>query len=384
MGWKLFVLDLEQEEDKMAGGFFREDGNVEEVQLQSFDLKELPKVPKNFESSVSLALNVASSSTSESSDVEEFDDVAAKVLSPVLTNDENRQAQIPTEHTLKLNIAEQATVLPDAFPRQQVIGTENINSNDTAPMESKSNPVELNGIGMHIDNDNVHSVDNSRKLCDEASDNKLIDIKDSILEDTAGNRSSETLVLSEHSKDVLNSNTSPTFTDGSSIQKSSETGKISQSESIPERNVSSFDTELDDLEDEINQKKRLIEKLLSDRHKIFTSPSDAKKNVGNLLQEKSLGDEGQNNNSMEDCTPSETSLQYENNLCDNNDSRNSGTNRPTTIITGDDISNSAAHDVCDTDTSRQIENVQPVPNEFEGITYVSNVIFMYVYVFFAN
>ena len=375
-----FCLDVEQEEDKMAGGFFREDGSVKEVQLQAFDLKGLPKVPNNVvESSVSLALDAESSSTNAGSDVEESNDVEAKVLFSVSANDENNQTQISTEHILKQNIAQQTTVLPDVITRQQVIGTENINSNDTAPMQSKSNPVELNELRMDIDNDNVHSVDNSRKLCDKACDNKSIDIKDSVVEDTAGNLSSETLVLSEHTKDILNSNTTPTFTDVSSIQKLSETGKISQSESSPESNVSPFDTELDDLEDEINQKKRLIEKLLSDRRTILASPSDAKENVGNLRQEKSRGDEGQSNNSMQIFTPSETSLQYENNLSDDGDSRNVGSNRPTAIMTGDDIGNSAAHDVCDTETSQQTETVQSVPNEFEGITYVSTTVLMYVY-----
>ena len=374
-----FCLDVEQEEDQMAGGFFREDGSVKEVQLQAFDLKGLPKVPSNVvESSVSLALDVESSSTNEGSDVEESNDVESKVLFPVSANDENNQTQISTKRILKQNIAQQTTVLPDVIPRQQVIGTENINLNDTAPMQSKSNPVELNELRMDVDNDNVHSVDNSRKLCDEASDNKSIDIKDSVVKDTAGNLSPETLVLSDHTKDILNSNKTLTSKDGSSIQKLSETGKISQPESGPERNVSPFDTELDDLEDEINQKKRLIEKLLSDRRPISTSPSGVKENVGNFLQEKSLSDEGQSNNSIQICTPSETSLQYENNLSDNGDSRNVGSNRPTAIMTGDDIGYSAAHDVCDTETSQQTETVRSVPNEFEGITYVSTKIIMYI------
>ena len=365
----VFVLDLEEEEDKLAGGFFREEGNVHEVQIQQFDLKKLPKVPQNFvESSVSLALDASSSSASDSSDAEESQDVASKVWSSLSANDVNKQAQISIEHILKQNIAEQTTALSDAILRQQVTETENINSSDKTPLDNTSRPVELNELRMDIDSD-----DDSEKLCDEASENKVIDIKDPVVQDA-------TEVLSEHTKNVLNSSTTPTPTGSSSIQKLPEAGKISELELSPEKKVSSFDTELDDLEDEINQKRLLIEKLLSDRHKsnITNSSSDANESGGNLLEEKTLGNEGQKNNSMQICTPSETSLQHENISGDSNDSRIAGSDRPTAVMThGDGICNSVTHEVCE--TSQQTEIVQPVPNEFEGITYVSTVIFMHIY-----
>lgn len=362
----VFVLDLEEEEDKMAGGFFREEGNVHEEQIQQFDLKKLPKVPQNFvESSVSLALDAASSSASDSSDAEESQDVASKVWSSLSASDVNKQAQISIEHILKQNIAEQTAALSDAILRQQVTETENINSSDKTPLDNTSRPVELNELRMDIDSD-----DDSRKLCDDASENKAIDIKDPVVQDA-------TEILSEHTKNVLNSSTAPTGS--SSIQKLPEAGKISQPELSPEKKVSSFDTELDDLEDEINQKRRLIEKLLSDRRpsNITKSSSDANESGGNLLDEKTFSNEGQKNNSMQICTPSENSLQHENISGDSNDSRIAGSDRPTAVMTGDGICNSVAHEVCE--TSQQTEIVQPVPNEFEGITYVSTVIFIHIY-----
>ena len=97
---------------------------------------------------------------------------------------------------------------------------------------------------------------------------------------------------------------------------------------------------------------------------ITKSSSNANESVGNLLEEKTLGNEGQKNNFMQIGTPSETSLQHENISSDNNDI--AGSDLPTAVITGDDTCNSAAHDVCE--TSQQTEIVQPVPNEFEGIT----------------
>ena len=64
----------------------------------------------------------------------------------------------------------------------------------------------------------------------------------------------------------------------------------------------------------------MIEKLLIDRHmsNITKSSSNANESVGNLLEEKTLGNEGQKNDSMQIGTPSETSLQHEN-IYDNND-----------------------------------------------------------------
>ena len=135
---------------------------------------KLPKVPKNFvESSVTLALVAASSSVSESSDAEKSPDNAAKVLSSPSVNDLNKQDQICTEHIHKQNISERTTASSDVILRQ-VTDTENINSSET-PMDNTSRLVELNELHVRMD---VGSDDNSRKLCDETSENKPIDIKD--------------------------------------------------------------------------------------------------------------------------------------------------------------------------------------------------------------
>ena len=125
---------------------------------------KLPKVSKNFvESSVTLVLDAASRSASESSDAEESQDNAAKVLSSPSAHDLNKQDQICTEHIHKQNISERTTASSDVILRQ-VTDTENINSSDKTPMDNTSRPVELNELRMDVGSD-----DNNRKLCDETS-----------------------------------------------------------------------------------------------------------------------------------------------------------------------------------------------------------------------
>lgn len=61
----------------MAGGFFREDTKDDEIEFQPFVLTDLPKISSKIaKPSVSVALDEAASSTGESSDEHEFEDIA--------------------------------------------------------------------------------------------------------------------------------------------------------------------------------------------------------------------------------------------------------------------------------------------------------------------
>ena len=341
------LLDQEQKEDEMAGGFFREDGNVDEVELKPLFLKDLPKVSSNVaKPSVSMSLDAATSSTGESSDDQELEDVAAKVLLTESASDLMKQSN-------NFGIPE----------REATTGKEN--KNDAVRKEGISFPVESNELKMDINNDKVHSNENSGTLTGEISGNIPIDNEYSVEEGGDG-----TLSSSQCPNDTLDDSNTCVSTASSSIPKLSETGEICQQELSPEKTVN---TELDDLEDEINQKKRLIEKLLSNRRTSNISPSDAKGNVGNLLEEKSLCDEGQNNLSMQVCAASDISLQHGISLSNDNESKNAESNLSTTT-TSDDI----AIPLPDTGTSRPTEIDAPVPNEFEGITYVSAMIFVQI------
>ncbi|CAB3998899.1 DNA repair complementing XP-G cells homolog [Paramuricea clavata] len=337
----------EQKEDEMAGGFFREDGNVDEVELKPFFLKDLPKVSSNVaKPSMSMSLDAATSSTGESSDDQEFEDIAAKVLPTESASDLMKQSN-------NFGIPErEATDLSNIVMRQ---ATGKENKNDAVRKEGISFPVESNELKMDINDDKVHSNENSGTLTGEISGNIPIDNEYFVEEGGDG-----TLSSSQYSNDTLDDSNTCVSTASSSIPKLSETGEICQQELSPEKTIN---TELDDLENEINQKKLLIEKLLSNRRTSNMSPSDAKENVGNLLEEKSLCDEGQNNLSMQVCAASDISLQHGISLSNDNESKNAGSNPSTT--TSDDI----AIPLSDTGTSRPTEIDAPVPNEFEGITY---------------
>ncbi len=357
----------------MAGGFFRENSNVNEVELQPFVLKDLPKVSSNVaKPSASLSLDATTSSADESSDDQEFEHVS--VLPTESASDVMKQSnnfgspQIHGEDILKQNNADESADLSDAVIRKHIAHEKNRNSNDAVPKEISSDPVQSNELKVDINNDKIHSIENIRTLGGDISENMPIDNEYSIEE--GGDRR---LSLSHSPDDILH--TTCISSTSSSISKLPETGEICQQELSPER--VDLDTELDDLEDEINQKKRLIEKLLSNRptSKTIKSPSDETENVGNSLEEKSLCDEGQNSTSMQVCAASDISLEHENNSRNSSDSKNAGSNPSTAMKTGDSVANSFAQDMCDTETSQPTEIDAPVPNEFEGITYVSITIY---------
>ena len=72
----MFLLGNEQEHEEMAGGFFRENTKDDDVQLQPFVLKDLPKISSEVaKPSVSISLDEATSSTGESSEELEYEDV---------------------------------------------------------------------------------------------------------------------------------------------------------------------------------------------------------------------------------------------------------------------------------------------------------------------
>ena len=345
----------------MAGGFFREDNNVTEVKLEPIVLADLPKISSNVaKPSVSLSLDAATSSGGESSDERELEDVAGSVFQMESANDLMKQSSnfgtshIPTEDIHKQNHAKVISEL--------VTEAENKNSDDVFPKENSSDSVRLNEEKIDLDNGKIPSVEIDKTLSEEIGGNIPIDNKGSVNEGA-----DETLSFSQSPDDLVNNVTTCFSSTTSSGQKSSEIRE--QQELSPERTI---ETELDDLEDEINEKKRLIEKLLSNRRtsNIIKSSSDANESVGNLLEEKSLSDMGQNDNSMRGGAASDTGS-----LGVRNETKNAECNFSTAVETEDSFVSISTHDVCETETAQAPEIDAPTPNEFEGITYVSIVIY---------
>lgn len=192
-----------------------------------------------------------------------------------------------------------------------------------------------------------------------------VDVQDSIKEDNQEIHDSKSPTVSQFLKngsigDVILEESSIS-TSVSTLPKTSDVGESSEEKAISDKTIiSAFDTELNDLEDEINQKKRLIEKLLADRRMstMTESQSCAKGSVANFaLKDKGFGNEEQD---------VDISLEHESEFKDN-ESRDAESNLPTAT----DIRDGNADSVGNIEASRLTENDVPPPNEFEGVTYVS-------------
>ena len=136
------------------------------------------------------------------------------------------------------------------------------------------------------------------------------------------------------------------------------------SQANAEKNISSLNVELDDLEDEIKQKKQLIEKLLSGRLSSTVTKSSsyaAKEDIEKLSEDKDDGVE--NNDSVQGRDVGGIFLEDEKAVSGSNDSKPEEIDLPIGIDMQDDIAD------------------LPPPNEFEGITYVSTI---HVWIFFDD
>ena len=335
---EFFLLDHEQEKDEMAGGFFRDNSKDDEMKRQPIVLKDLPKVPSNVaQPSVSLSLDATTSSAGESSDEQESEDLSGNACQTESANDLIKQSnKFGTPHIPTKDIQNDTKAVTELITEE-----ENKNS-DNAIEENASKTLQLNN--GKLDNGKVHSIGNCTTLNGGMGKNIPSDNKHSVEENTVG-------MLSLQFPD-------PSV---SSNQKSPEISEIDQRDLTPENII---ETEMDDLEDQINEKKRLIEKLLSNRQtsKFIKPPSDAKESVGNLVEEKPLSDNGQDNTTVSDASS----------LGNGNTNNISRSDLPNSMETE---ANSSVHDVCNARTSQKTEINTPLPNEFEGITYVSTMIF---------
>lgn len=359
----------------MAGGFFREDSKAAEVEVEPFILSDLPKVSnKVAQASVSLSLDAEASSTDESGGEEEFEDVAVNVLPTASTSDTMRLSKNGSQvdnsggddvshisasgsntldlsqfsfvnHPKSKNLVENAG-LSDAAVGQQVCSNEGSNSKVASSKETELDEVQLIGLKMDTDDDKFYASTTGKKTDGDAS-HIVINNDNSSGDKTVS--SSQTTSLAMDSSVAC-----------SSIQNQPAAENLSLQESVPETII-----ELDDLEDEINQKKRLIEKLLSTRGTLnaFKPSSDA--------GEVSLGDK--NSLSEQVDVASGVSLEQEKASSDEREINNAQVNNTTSAIEStDDIPSSTALDgIGDPGNLRGNAIDLPPVNEFEGITYVS-------------
>ena len=325
----------------MAGGFFREDNNRDDTERQPFVLQDFPSKILNSLAKARVGLDVATSSAGESSD-DELEEVADEH-----TSKDSMEKSI-LDMVEQNNATDHSDMSPEAI-KQQVKEHEIRDSSNAVRLQSISDPAELTA---DIGNDNEHSKENSGTLGEETSDNITIDHEDCHI----------TRSISQLSNDIVDNDATCISTVGSSVQESSKSREVYQQDVSPDQTISSFGTELDDLEEEINKKKRLIEQLLSNRRMSDITSSDEKQNV--QIDEYSPMDERTKKNPIEEYTLNEGSLQHENYATDNSGNTNT------------EVSDPSAHDISSLGMSTSVD--ASTPNEFEGITYVSTVTLMQI------
>ena len=320
----------------MAGGFFRENIYEEIVPPQPIVLKDLPKISSDIaKPSVSRALDEATSSTDESGDG----------LEPEVVIGDGNAVGVPhiTIEDFPMPVDEKEII--DLSEKEQVMRKENTESHNAIEIENSLDSMESNEEKIYSNNGNIHIIENSASL--EASEQKITKVEKLNLtgnEDPQG--TANRIKVGRESSDNV---TIDIVTSTEEYEN-----KISS-----EKDLKTFEDELNDFEDEIKKKKRLIEQLLSNRRApIVSEPSSStKSNVGDIYDEKLF----------EEKPYGEISPQQESNLGDNNES----TNEATSVSSAMETTDETARDVCDGEVPEPSVKDIPAQNEFEGKTYVS-------------